>query len=96
MRIRISQKRKIVPLIPDPNLSPKPPEILSIYRAAVLLHRAGLITLRESALGYQSGEGPLAYVSPAADMEEVGHLDCDWVKIRRFVKLLSEELDSAC
>jgi len=29
-------------------------------------------------------------------MEEVGHLDCDWVKIRHFVELLSEEIDSTC
>lgn len=81
---------------PPPITSGKAPGTLSIYRAAVLLHTAGIITLRESVLGYKPGEGPRAHVSLADDMEEVGHLDCEWVKVRRFVDLLNDEIHSAC
>lgn len=70
----------------------KEPDVISVFRAAVLLHRAGLITLRTSAPSVYGGEATVPFIGPGDDMEEVSHLHCDWVSIHRFVKLLNYEL----
>lgn len=72
---------------PQPPVSPvQVPETVSIYRVAVLLHRAGLITLKTSS-------GDEAFIRDHfSEWEDVAEFDCDWVKVRLLTGLLNEDL----